>query len=83
MFEETTYNIHAAKTHLSRLAEEAAQGHVIIIAKNGKPIAKLVAIEDVQPKLPRIGALKGQFTFDAKASDAMDAEIAELFEGRK
>lgn len=62
MFEETTYNIHAAKTHLSRLAEVAAQRHVII-ARNGKPIAKWVAIDEVKPRLPRVGALKGQFSF--------------------
>ncbi len=37
-----TANIHEAKTHLSRLVQRAAQGEEIIIAKAGKPIAKLV-----------------------------------------
>jgi prevent-host-death family protein len=37
----TTVNIHAAKTHLSRLVEQAASGDEIVIAKGGKPIAKL------------------------------------------
>ena len=38
-------NIHAAKTHLSRLLEKAAGGEEVIIAKAGKPLAKLVPIE--------------------------------------
>ncbi|MBI2536170.1 MAG: type II toxin-antitoxin system prevent-host-death family antitoxin [Gemmatimonadetes bacterium] len=37
------YNIHQAKTHLSRLVEAAAAGEEILIAKAGKPMAKLVA----------------------------------------
>lgn len=40
-----TTNIHEAKTHLSRLVERAAAGETVIIAKAGKPVAKLVAIE--------------------------------------
>ncbi len=40
-----TVNIHEAKTHLSRLVEKAANGESIIIAKAGKPMAKLVPID--------------------------------------
>ena len=40
-----TVNIHAAKTHLSSLLEEAAAGEEIIIAKAGKPLARLVPLE--------------------------------------
>jgi prevent-host-death family protein len=40
-----TINIHAAKTHLSSLVEEAAAGEEIIIAKAGKPVAQIVALE--------------------------------------
>lgn len=40
----TTVNIHAAKTHLSRLVEQVASGHEIVIAKAGKPIAKRVPL---------------------------------------
>ena len=39
------YNMHEAKTHLSRLAERAAQGEEIVIARGGRPLAKLVPIE--------------------------------------
>src|ERR1700722_20414583 len=38
-------NLYEAKTNLSRLVEEAAKGHDIVIAKNGKPLARLTAIE--------------------------------------
>jgi prevent-host-death family protein len=50
-------NIHAAKTHLSRLLEKAAQGEDVVIAKAGKPVAKLVGIE-ARPRR-RLGMLAG------------------------
>jgi prevent-host-death family protein len=50
-------NIQAAKTHLSRLVEQAAKGEEIILAKAGKPIAKLVPY--AQPRKARTG---GQFS---------------------
>ena len=51
-------NIHEAKTHLSRLVERAAAGEEIIIAKAGKPMAKLV------PYAPPIAPRKGGFLSD-------------------
>jgi prevent-host-death family protein len=65
-----TINIHAAKTHLSSLVEEAAAGEEIIIAKAGKPVARLVALE--KPAFHRAyGALKGRI----HASDDFDAPL--------
>lgn len=53
-----TVNIHEAKTHLSRLLERAAKGESVVIAKAGKPMAKLVPIDaPVSPKNRRIGLL--------------------------
>lgn len=53
-------NIHEAKTHLSRLVDRAHGGEEIILAKGGKPWARLVPLEE-QPKKPRVpGRLKGQ-----------------------
>ena len=72
-----THNIHAAKTHFSQLVGAAAGGETIIIAKAGVPVAKLVPI--TAPK--RRGMLAG-VTFNSEASDALDAEIADLFEGK-
>jgi prevent-host-death family protein len=65
-----TINIHAAKTQLSALVEEAAAGEEIIIAKAGKPVARLVALE--KPAFHRAyGALKGRI----HASDDFDAPL--------
>ena len=71
------HNIHAAKTHFSQLVDAAAGGETIIIAKAGVPVAKLVPI--TAPK--RRGMLAG-VKFNAEASDALDAEIADMFEGK-
>lgn len=54
-----TINIHEAKTHLSRLVEQAAAGDEIIIAKAGKPMARLVPLA-VAPKSKQFGLLQGQ-----------------------
>ena len=43
-------NIHEAKTHLSRLLAQAAAGEEVVIAKSGKPLAKLTPIGNVKPK---------------------------------
>jgi prevent-host-death family protein len=72
-------NIHEAKTHLSRLVEEAAKGEPFIIAKAGKPMVKVVAVETAEtPRRPRIGFLKGEIDVPDDF-DAMDAEIERLF----
>ena len=52
-------NIHEAKIHVSRLVEQAAAGREIIIAKAGKPIARLVPLAQT-PRLKRFGSLKGK-----------------------
>ncbi|HWG38800.1 MAG TPA: type II toxin-antitoxin system prevent-host-death family antitoxin [Terriglobales bacterium] len=53
-----TVNIHQAKTHLSRLVEEAVSGEPFIIAKAGKPMVQVTKLE-AQPELPRFGFLRG------------------------
>jgi prevent-host-death family protein len=75
-------NIHEAKTHLSRLVEEAAKGDGFIIAKAGKPMVRVEAIVDA-PKLSReawLGGLKGKFTIPDDFDHFADDEIAELFD---
>lgn len=54
-----TVNVHEAKTHLSRLLERVEQGEEIVIARSGKPVAKLVAIEGVVKRRP-LGKYKGR-----------------------
>ena len=71
-------NIHHAKTHLSRLVERAAAGEEVIIAKSGRPVAKLVAL--TTPTLPRrSGSLKGQIRIGKDFDAPLTAEFAEVF----
>ena len=51
-------NVHEAKTHLSRLLERAHAGESVVIAKNGKPYARLCQLEAPEPRRP--GLLAGQ-----------------------
>ena len=54
----STVNIHEAKTHLSRLLETAARGETVVIARAGKPVVKLTAL-DRKILTPEIGRLFG------------------------
>lgn len=91
-------NIHEAKTHLSRLAEEAGAGETIIIAKAGKPVAKLVPLDDVgaeaaasspagsdKPRydMRRFGFLKGKLNVPDDFDTMHQEEIIAMFEGRE
>ena len=78
-----TVNIHAAKTHLSRLIDQAAAGDEIVIARAGKPVARLVPLTAKAEKPRRVlGAMTGRMRvaadFDAPLPDA----ILDAFEGR-
>jgi prevent-host-death family protein len=77
-------NVHQAKTHLSRLLERVAQGEEIVIAKSGRPVARLVAISEA-PRQP--GRLKGKIhmadDFDAPLPEApRTAQPPRPFAGR-
>ena len=77
-----TYNIHEAKTHLSRLIERAASGESFVIAKAGKPMVKVVAIDTAEaPQRKRIGFLAGQIKIPADFDEMGAAEIGEMFGG--
>ena len=58
-----TVNVHDAKTHLSRLLERARAGEEIVIAKSGRPYARLVPLEGRAPER-RAGTLKGRIRVD-------------------
>jgi prevent-host-death family protein len=74
-----TVNMHEAKTHLSRLVARAQRGHEIIIAKAGKPVAKLVPL-DPPKKIPaKAGFLKGAVLYMADDFNAPDPELESLF----
>jgi prevent-host-death family protein len=65
-------NIHEAKTQFSKLVESVMHGKEMIIAKSGKPVAKLVPISSKKPKR-RLGVLKGKI----KIADDFDAPLPE------
>ena len=54
-----TVNVHAAKTHLSRLLDEVAAGHEVVIAKAGRPVARLVPFVG-RERARRPGSMKGR-----------------------
>lgn len=71
--------MHEAKTHLSRLVERAAGGEEIVIARNGEPIARLVALEEA-PGTRRLGIWRGRvWLADDWDSDEVNDEIARDF----
>lgn len=76
-----TINIHEAKTRLSQLLEEVQKGHPFIIAKAGKPIARVTSIEAPPPEqTKRIGFLRGQIQVPEDFDRMGAEEIQTLFE---
>lgn len=73
-----TLNLYDAKTQLSSLVEMAAAGEEIIIAKNGKPMAKLVAFKDAIKRKP--GRLKGKIWMSKDFDAPMTKEELAAFE---
>jgi len=78
-----TVNMHEAKTHLSKLIERAlAEGEGFVIARAGKPVVKVVPLDQAEAPRSRIGFMKGRLTvpddFDTMGQD----EIEAMFEGR-
>jgi len=71
-------NIHQAKTHLSKLLQRVALGEEVIIAKAGKPVARLVAIKKRGGKRV-LGQAKGEFTVPDDFDDPLPPEIEESF----
>ncbi len=77
-----TVNMHEAKTHLSRLVAAAADGEPFIIARAGKPVVKVVALDSAVAGAPRrTGFLSGRISvpqdFDRMGSD----DLGRMFEG--
>lgn len=75
-----TINIHEAKTHLSRLVDQAAKGEPFVIAKAGKPLVKVVPLnaqEGGQAK--RLGFLQGHISVPEDFDQMGQAEIEQLF----
>jgi len=73
-----TVNVHEAKTHLSKLLEIVEAGEQVVIARSGKPVAKLVPFE-AQPRRP--GRLKGKIKLRADFDAPLPEPIARVFRG--
>ena len=72
-----TYNVHEAKTHFSRLLEEVEAGEDVVIARAGKPVARLTP---VRPPRRRPGTLRDKIRLAADwDSEAVNADIADAF----
>jgi prevent-host-death family protein len=68
-------NMHEAKTHLSRIVKEVAEGEEVVISRSGKPVARLVPME-IEEKARTPGSLKGKIwispDFDDELPDVID-----------
>ena len=74
------FNIHDAKTNLSRIVDDVAAGAEVVIAKAGKPMARLVPIE-APIKSKKLGLLKGKIKIADDFNAPLDDATLGLFEG--
>jgi len=77
--DEIVVNVHEAKTHFSKVLRRVQSGQAVIIAKAGKPIARIIPLTEAAPSGRPFGAFKGWIDCAPDAFDACD-EVADLFE---
>jgi prevent-host-death family protein len=78
-----TVNIHEAKTHLSRLVDEASKGKVFIIAKAGKPMVKVLPVSEGElAETEKLGFMAGEIAVPDDFDSLGSTEITHLFEGK-
>ena len=78
-----TYNMHEAKTHLSRLVREAVDGDPFIIARSGKPLVKVVPVSAPEPgAMRRTGFMRGRISVPDDF-DLMGCQEIEAMFGRE
>jgi len=76
-----TYNIHDAKTQLSSLVEQAARGESFVIAKAGKPMVKVIALDSPSSlEIKRFGFVAGQISVPDDSDRMGYAAIVQLFD---
>lgn len=75
----TIVNIHEAKTHLSKIVDDVAAGHEVIIAKAGKPMARLSPLTP-KPRAKNLGLLKGKVKVPDDFNAPLDADELAIFE---
>jgi prevent-host-death family protein len=72
-------NVHEAKTHLSRLLEQALAGEDIVIMRSGRPLVRLTVVEGA-PAKRRLGTAKGDFTVPLDFDEPLPADLLDEFE---
>jgi prevent-host-death family protein len=79
-----TYNIHDAKTQLSKLVEMAARGESFVIAKAGKPMVKVTALDTPESsQMKRFGFMAGQIKVPDDFNTMSADQIQDMFEGKE
>ena len=78
----TTVNIHEAKTHLSRLLAKVSRGDEVIIARGGRPIARLVPIQKAKRMEHLLGIDKGRVWIAADFDAPLPEDTLSAFEGQ-
>jgi len=78
---DDSVNIHDAKTHLSRLVERVTEGGEVVIARAGKPVARLVPVASGK-RTRKLGALKGKLKVPDDFDAPLPAKVIAAFEGR-
>ena len=76
-----TVNVHEAKTQLSRLLLAVEAGEEVVIARAGRPVARLVGLAPVAPRR-RFGMLAGRYTVPEDFDAPLPDDVQALFEGR-
>jgi prevent-host-death family protein len=76
----TVVNIYDAKTQLSKLIEEAAAGNDVVIARGGKPVARLTRLDSSKRKI-KFGVLKGKIKVSSDFDSPLPSEVLKQFEG--
>lgn len=78
MAEMTQVGIHEAKTHLSRLLRRVAAGEEVVIARSGRPVARLVPVDDVRPR--ELGRDRGRYEVPEDFDAPLPDEVLAAFE---
>lgn len=73
----TTVNMHEAKTHLSRLVDQAERGERVIIARSGTPVAEVVPFRHHHVVF---GAFRGQIEYSEAFTPEAESEVAAMFD---
>ncbi len=77
-----TVNVHEAKTHLSRLLAKVARGDEVVIARGGKPVARLVPVQKARRMDDLLGIDRGRLWIAEDFDGPLPEEIVAAFEGR-